>query len=63
MATVNVHQQLLQDAVAASGHVETCCLIKVKNATVKASGLGFEVCETMNSVEFNPEHLSLKQKN
>ena len=50
MTTLNVHQQLLQDAVTASGHVETCCLIRVKKGTVKASCVGFEVCE-LNTVE------------
>ena len=40
---VNIHQQLLQDSVVTSGHVETCCLISRKRGHVKASSIGFEV--------------------
>lgn len=49
--SVNIHQQLLQDTVVASGHVETCCLISTNRGHVKASSIGFEVEITMCCIE------------
>lgn len=40
---MSTHQQLLQDCLVASGHVETCCLIRRKNGTIKAASYGYEV--------------------
>ena len=38
-----VHQELLRESLAATGHVETACLIRVKSGAVKAVSPGFEV--------------------
>ena len=38
-----VHQELLRESLAATGHVETACLIRAKSGVVKAVSPGFEV--------------------
>ena len=42
----NTHQQLLQECLTVSGHVETCCLIRRKNSKIKATSFGYEVAIT-----------------
>lgn len=39
----STHQELLRDSLAATGHVETACLIRIRNGAVRAVSPGFEV--------------------
>ena len=48
---MNQLQNLLHDSLIATGHVQQCALIKRKDATIKASSVGFTVKDPKDTVD------------